>query len=126
MERNLKTLMEKTIRTVNHWATSPQRLVNMADAEYLSLVDEVLETGEWKTGRNGRVLNKFGVMRSYPMSPEMFPLITTKRVPFRLVKEELLWFLRGSTNATELTNKGVHIWDANGSREFLDSRGLQR
>lgn len=90
----------------------------------MSLVQEVLETGELKGGRNGNVRNKFGVMRTYPMDPKAFPLITTKRVPFRLIKEELLWFLRGSTNANELTERGVHIWDANGSREFLDSRGL--
>lgn len=38
--------------------------------------------------------------------------------------EELLWFVRGSTNAKELSDKGVHIWDANGSREYLDSVGL--
>lgn len=38
--------------------------------------------------------------------------------------EELLWFIRGSTNGHELSQKGVHIWDANGSREFLDGRGL--
>ena len=40
------------------------------------------------------------------------------------VVEELIWFLRGSTDAKELSSKGVNIWDPNGSREFLDSRGL--
>lgn len=39
--------------------------------------------------------------------------------------EELLWFVRGCTNANELSARGVHIWDENGSREFLDKRGLQ-
>ena len=38
--------------------------------------------------------------------------------------EELLWFVKGSTDAKELSDKDVHIWDGNGSREFLDSRGL--
>lgn len=38
--------------------------------------------------------------------------------------EELLWFISGSTNAKTLAEKNVHIWDANGSREFLDQRGL--
>lgn len=38
--------------------------------------------------------------------------------------EELIWFLRGKTNAKDLSDRGVHIWDANGSREFLDGRGL--
>ena len=53
---------------------------------------------------------------------ESFPLLTTKRVFWRGVAEELLWFVKGSTDATVLTEKGVHIWDANASREFLDGR----
>ena len=55
-----------------------------------------------------------------------FPLLTTKRVFFRGVFEELMWFLRGQTDASILQDKGVHIWDGNTSREYLDSRGLQR
>ena len=54
----------------------------------------------------------------------VFPLLTTKRVFWRGVAEELLWFIRGSTNAKELSDKGVRIWDANGSREFLDKQGF--
>lgn len=55
---------------------------------------------------------------------ENFPLLTTKRVYWKGVVEELLWFISGSTNAKKLAEKRVHIWDANGSREFLDQRGL--
>lgn len=54
----------------------------------------------------------------------IFPLLTTKRVFWRGVAEELLWFVRGSTNGNELTNKKIHIWDANGTREFLDKQGV--
>jgi thymidylate synthase len=53
-----------------------------------------------------------------------FPLLTTKRVFWRGLMEELLWFVRGSTNAKELQEKNIHIWDGNSSREFLDSLGL--
>lgn len=53
-----------------------------------------------------------------------FPLITTKRMFFRGIVEELLWFLRGSTNANELKQKNIHIWDGNSSRQYLDSIGL--
>ncbi|CAO2617364.1 Thymidylate synthase [Lemmus lemmus] len=53
-----------------------------------------------------------------------FPLLTTKRVFWKGVLEELLWFIKGSTNAKELSSKGVRIWDANGSRDFLDSLGF--
>lgn len=54
-----------------------------------------------------------------------FPLLTTKRVFWRGLMEELLWFVRGSTNANELREKDIHIWDGNSSREFLDSLGLK-
>ena len=53
-----------------------------------------------------------------------FPLLTTKRVFFRGVAEELLWFIAGETNACKLSEKDVHIWDANGSRAALDSLGF--
>jgi thymidylate synthase len=46
------------------------------------------------------------------------------KVFWRGVAEELLWFVKGSTNAKDLSDKDIHIWDGNGSREFLDSRGL--
>ena len=50
--------------------------------------------------------------------------MTTKRVFWRGVAEELLWFVAGCTSSKKLSEKNVHIWDANGSREFLDKRGL--
>lgn len=56
---------------------------------------------------------------------QSFPLLTTKKVFFRGVVEELLWFLRGSTNGKILSDKGVKIWEGNGSREYLDSIGLK-
>jgi thymidylate synthase len=55
---------------------------------------------------------------------EAFPLLTTKRVFFRGVVEELLWFLRGDTNAKTLQDKDIHIWDGNASKQFLASVGL--
>ncbi|VDN19591.1 unnamed protein product, partial [Gongylonema pulchrum] len=50
--------------------------------------------------------------------------MTTKRVYWKGVLEELLWFIRGDTNAKHLSDKGVKIWDANGSRQFLDKLGF--
>lgn len=66
----------------------------------------------------------FGAQMRYSLRDNVFPLLTTKRVFWRGVVEELLWFVRGSTNAKELSEKNVHIWDANSTREFLDSVGL--
>eukprot|EP00919_Chromeraceae_sp_WS-2016_P041733 GHVR01099386.1.p1 GENE.GHVR01099386.1~~GHVR01099386.1.p1 ORF type:complete len:252 (+),score=37.12 GHVR01099386.1:460-1215(+) len=53
-----------------------------------------------------------------------FPLLTTKRVFWKGVLEELLWFIRGETDSNTLSKKGVKIWDSNGSLEFLEGRGL--
>lgn len=53
-----------------------------------------------------------------------FPLLTTKEVFFRGVVEELLWFIKGSTNGKELLEKGVKIWKDNGTRTYLDGIGL--
>ncbi|KIM31396.1 hypothetical protein M408DRAFT_327620 [Serendipita vermifera MAFF 305830] len=52
------------------------------------------------------------------------PLLTTKRVFLKGVIEELLWFIHGSTDAKLLSARGVKIWDGNGSKQFLESRGL--
>ena len=60
----------------------------------------------------------------FSLADNALPLLTTKRVFWRGVVEELLWFIKGSTNALELRAKGVHIWDGNGSREYLDKIGL--
>ena len=53
-----------------------------------------------------------------------FPLITTKKMFWKGIVEELLFFLRGDTNAKHLSDKGVRIWNLNTTREFLDNRGL--
>ena len=53
-----------------------------------------------------------------------FPLLTTKKMGYKTILRELLWFIRGSTSNHELKEKNVHIWDLNSTREFLDSRGL--
>ncbi|KAK2183064.1 hypothetical protein NP493_324g00018 [Ridgeia piscesae] len=85
----------------------------------------ILERGIQRGDRTGvGTVSVFGMQFRYSLRDGVFPLLTTKRVFFRGVAEELLWFIRGSTNANELTEKGVHIWDANGSRSFLDSLGF--
>lgn len=91
---------------------------------YLQLLTKVLNKGEVRNGRNGKTLSIFGERLEFDLKTG-FPLLTTKKVFFRGVAEELFWFLRGSTNANELIEKNVHIWDGNTSREFLDSMGLQ-
>lgn len=91
---------------------------------YLRLIEDILENGEERNCRNGKTKSLFSCRLEFNVKDNGFPLITTKRVFWRGVVEELLWFLRGSTDANELKAKGVHIWDANTTREFLNSQGL--
>lgn len=92
--------------------------------KYLWDVTNILSNGQLRSDRTGiGTLSLFGLQTRYDLRKQ-FPLFTTKRVFWRGVVEELLWFIRGSTNSNELSARGVKIWDANGSRDFLDARGL--
>lgn len=95
-----------------------------ADNEYFKLVHHVLDNGKRRANRTGvDTISVFGTQTRYNLR-ESFPLLTTRKIFWRGIAEELLWFIKGSTDAKELAAKGVHIWDANGTREFLDKRGL--
>ena len=99
--------------------------VNPEEMQYLDVCRDILANGVRRGDRTGTgTLSKFGVQMRYSLRDGTLPLLTTKRTFWRGVAEELLWFVRGSTNANELAEKDVRIWDGNGSREFLDSRGL--
>ncbi|MBK5942755.1 thymidylate synthase [Halorhodospira halophila] len=79
--------------------------------EYLSLLRLAMDRGHHKADRTGTgTLSVFGHQMRFDLTAG-FPLLTTKRVFWRGVVEELLWMLRGSTDATELQERGVHIWD---------------
>lgn len=94
---------------------------NEEEMQYLNLVQDILDNGVRRGDRTGTgTLSKFGVQMRFSLRDDRFPLLTTKRVFWRGVAEELLWFVAGCTNAKVLQDKGIHIWDGNGSREFLD------
>lgn len=103
---------------------SPILVVDHPEYGYLDIVRSVLEKGEVRGDRTGvGTISLFGAQLRFDLS-RGFPLLTTKRVFWKGVRDELLWFISGSTDARVLSEKGIHIWDGNGSREFLDSRGL--
>lgn len=92
--------------------------------DYLNLCKKILNNGNSRDDRTGvGTISTFGEKLEFDIS-NTIPLLTTKRVPWKSVIEELLWFLRGDTDANLLKNKGVKIWNGNTSREFLDKRGL--
>uniref|UniRef100_A0A0E0RGW8 DHFR domain-containing protein n=1 Tax=Oryza rufipogon TaxID=4529 RepID=A0A0E0RGW8_ORYRU len=88
--------------------------------QYLNLVQDIIRNGAKKNDRTGTgTVSKFGCQMRFNLRRN-FPLLTTKRVFWRGVLEELLWFISGSTNAKVLQEKGIHIWDGNASRQYLD------
>ncbi len=99
--------------------------INYEEMQYLNLVRDIIDNGVVRGDRTGTgTISKFGVQMRFSLRDDVFPLITTKKVFWRGVAEELLWFVKGSTNAKELQDKNIHIWDGNASRKFLDSIGL--
>jgi thymidylate synthase len=96
------------------------------EQQYLDLIKTVLEDGEFEQGRNGNTLSIFGYMMRFSLKDGALPLITTKQVAWKTCFRELMWFIQGKTDNQELQKQNVHIWDANASRQFLDSRGLEK
>jgi thymidylate synthase len=92
--------------------------------QYLDLLENIIENGVCSDNRTKiNTYSVFGTSLRHNLQ-EGFPLLTTKRMFFRGIVEELLFFLRGDTDTKILSDKGIRIWEGNTTREFLDSRGL--
>lgn len=86
--------------------------------QYLKTLQHVLDTGTNRSERTGvgtRAI--FGVQQRYDLS-KGFPAVTTKKLAFKQVTAELLWFLTGSSDNKELNKLGCHIWDANANADY--------
>ena len=92
--------------------------------QYINLIKHILDYGTMIEGRNGNALTIYGSSMHFSLENNTWPLLTSKKVAWKTCAKELFWFLKGSTSNTELQEQNVHIWDGNGSRDFLDSRGL--
>jgi len=96
---------------------------NTIDKSYLELVKRIFSQGNCRETRNGTTISKFCENITFDLS-EGFPLLTTKKVFFNAVIRELLWFIKGDTDARHLEAHNVTIWSGNTSKEFLEKNNL--
>jgi len=96
---------------------------------YIDLVTKVIKEGEKRDTRNSVTYSLFGESLEYNLydldkNETLLPLMVTKKMSFKNIFEELMFFLRGDTDTKELESKGVNIWKGNTNTQFLESRNL--
>jgi len=95
--------------------------MNNIEHDYLKLLHDILNNGVEKQDRTGTgTLSVFGRQIRHDMSLG-FPLLTTKKMPFKTIVTELLWFLRGDTNIKFLVDNNCHIWDGDAFKNFMNT-----
>ena len=97
--------------------------MNSLDKKYTDLLQDILDNGITKSDRTGTgTLSVFGRQIRHKMS-EGFPLITTKKMYFKGITVELLWFLRGDTNIKYLIDNDCHIWNGDALKNYENHNG---
>jgi thymidylate synthase len=92
---------------------------NWIETQYRHLLEDILEQGVKKTDRTGTgTISLFGRQIRHNMK-DGFPLLTTKKMFFKGIVTELLWFLRGDTNIKYLVDNNCHIWDGDAYKNYL-------
>lgn len=95
-----------------------------SEFQYINLLSDILQTGEKRMDRTETgTISKFGKQLEFDLT-DGFPLLTTRKVYWKGVVEELLWMLRGETDSKILENKNVNIWKGNTSKSFISNLGL--
>jgi thymidylate synthase len=95
-----------------------KKCMNKLDLDYQNLLQDILDNGVEKQTRNGKTISIFGKQIRHKMS-EGFPLLTTKKMAFKTMVTELLWFLRGDTNIKYLVDYNCHIWDGDAYANYI-------
>jgi thymidylate synthase len=105
-------------------STIMKSMYDHEEKQYLAIVKEICAHGDKIHGRNGYTLSKNGASMYFCLRDNKLPVMTTKKMAVKTCIKELLWFISGDTNNNTLIKQNVHIWDDNGSKDFLESRGL--
>jgi len=92
--------------------------------EYLQLLNDAIMDGVVEQNRTGVPTHGTWGRQIHHDLTAGFPILTTRKISFRIAFEETMFFLRGETDTKKLEAKGINIWKQNTSRQFLDSRGL--
>ena len=93
--------------------------MNNLDKQYTDLLQDILENGTRKMDRTGTgAISVFGRQIRHKMS-EGFPVLTTKKMAWKTMVTELIWFLRGDTNIKFLVDNNCHIWDGDAYQAYL-------
>jgi thymidylate synthase len=95
--------------------------MNKLDLDYQNLLQDILDNGSTKSDRTGTgTISVFGRQIRHDMKTG-FPLLTTKKMAWKTMVTELLWFLRGDTNIKFLVDNGCHIWDGDAYQNYCKS-----
>jgi thymidylate synthase len=95
--------------------------INKLDKQYTDLLQDILDNGVKKEDRTGTgTISVFGRQIRHDMK-DGFPLLTTKKMPFKTIVTELLWFLRGDTNIKYLVDNGCNIWNGDAYKRYSNS-----
>jgi thymidylate synthase len=96
------------------------------EQQYLNLLRSILKTDVLYGNRTGvRTKKLIGQTMRFDLNNDILPLLTTKKMGWKTIMKELLWFISGSTNELVLQKQKVNIWTENGSRENLDELGFK-
>ena len=99
--------------------------MNNIDKQYQSLLQDILDNGVTKQDRTGTgTISVFGRQIRHKMS-DGFPLLTTKKMAWKTMVTELLWFLRGDTNIKYLVDNNCHIWDGDAYKNYTQTKVIK-
>lgn len=117
--KNFEQVSEKVLINIYKYKNT-----NFSEVQYINSLRKIHNFGRIINGRNGICYSNFGSLNFKYNLDQGFPLFTHRKIFFRGIVEELLFFLNGESNTKKLEEKGINIWKDNTSKDFLKSKNL--